>query len=266
MTTEDNEKDDTDSEEFIPFRDIFLNRAEELIKFTQMCRNAIQETTGMPRLTEVLARVNKKHEEKIEPAKQLAAVAQLEVDSGFAILHSINVVLLWGGLESATRDFLVFWLVKYPEARQIDEIAKLRIRIGEYESLGIEDRMRYVLGLLEREHGSALRPGIARFTQLLHFVGIIPELEDELQKSLLEMSAVRNVIVHRGSTADHRFVEQCPWASWKEGDKIEVSGEHIQKYFRAQLSFVEKVITAAKEVEYFRADDEDRSDGKERRK
>ena len=243
-----------EAKEFNPLHDIFLIRAKELLEFTKMARSAIAETTGIPRLIEAMTKANPKHKEGIEPAKRLAEIAQAEVDSGFAILHSINVVLLWGAMESATRDFLVAWLVKYPEARQVEGIAKLRVKVGEYESFNSEDRMRYLVGLLEREYGAALRPGISRFTKLLHLFGIVPELDNEVRKCLMEMSAVRNVIVHRASIVDQRFIDLCAWTNWKVGDKVQIADAQLQNYLDAQLTFLDQVILSAEKVDYFYRD------------
>lgn len=250
--------------EFEPFENILVKRVKELQEFTQMTRNAIHETTGMPRLVKVLARTNKKHEAEIEPAEQLAAVAKTEIESGFATLHGINVVLLWGALESTIRDFLVVWLTKYPEARQITEIAKLKVRIGDYDILDFEDRMRYVLGLLERENGSALRPGIARFTQLLHFVGIVPKIDDKTKNTLLEMASVRNVIVHRAGIVDQRFLDLCPSSGWPLGGEIGVTSKQLNDYVSSIADFVESIVNAVEEVEYFRPDHETDKNDSER--
>ena len=260
--------DDTAAEfdftDFPEFGVSFYERAARLVDFTVLCRHAIHSTTGMPRLVEALEGVrsfsnrnkaNKARDgesSKIEHAEMLAGIARSEIESDFEVLHGINVVLLWGALESAMRDFLVSWLIRHPVARQAEAISKLRIRIGEYEGLSENDRMRYIIGLLEREYGSYLRPGISRFTQLLHLFKIIPDIDDSLKDHLLEMSAVRNVLVHRAGVADQRFVELCPNARWKLDDVIQVSSKDLPDYLESIYEFLVSVAVAARSVDYFR--------------
>ena len=78
--------------------------------------------------------------------------------------------------------------------------------------------MRYLLVEFER----AMRRlfGVDRVEQLLQPFGLMGSVEADVKRDIREMHFVRNVIVHRASTADRRIVEGCPWMKLTIGQRI----------------------------------------------
>ena len=85
-----------------------------------------------------------------------------------------------------------------------------------------EDRVRYLLGMIERVLGAGLKPGIGRFECLLKPLGIAPADDNEIRRDLYELAAIRNAIVHRAKLADSRLLSLCPWLRYKDGDALNV--------------------------------------------
>lgn len=109
------------------------------------------------------------------------------------------------------------------------------------------DRMRYLAGLLEREVGASLRPGVGRFNCVTQAFGFRAKISEAIERDLHELAAVRNVIVHRAGTADERLVELCPWLDLSVGHEVEVSSEGLHRYMRATSYYAAALIEAARE-------------------
>ena len=119
------------------------------------------------------------------------------------------------------------------------------MKLTEYESFQGEDRMRYLVGILERELAASLRPGVGRFECLLSPFGIRPHVETDDRRALNELAAVRNVIVHRAAIADARLIELCPWLGLEIGDEVTVGREAFIRYMSSASSFAASIVESA---------------------
>jgi hypothetical protein len=152
----------------------FGSAYRSLSDFISISHSAIPRLVGEPRVVETGAELDRQlgrevvdYEAKLERAKREAALAQHEVENDFPLLHSQALVALWGQLEHMVRSFVVRWLEHLPSPFSSDPVAQVRVRIGEYDGLETEERLWYVVGLMERELGSALKQGVNRFESLL---------------------------------------------------------------------------------------------------
>lgn len=228
--------------EYEPFEDIFLHRREQILQLVWVTSYSLRSMNGATRLNKVLG----KPQEVLTEVQELEELAAREIAADLPLLHSASSVLIWGALEAACRDFLVRWLVAYPSARLINEFNNVRVRVAEYESLDGEDRMRYLVGVLERELATALKPGTGRFDCLLKPFGIHPNVTPEQRRDLSELAAVRNVIVHRAGLADARLVELCPWLLVKIGEPVIVGREAFLRYVEASSAYAAALIESAR--------------------
>ena len=230
--------------EFEPFEHVFLRRREQIDNLIGLTSSALRHLNGVARLSEVLRRPA----EHVELAREVEGAARSELESGMPLIHGSAAVLMWGALEASIRDFLVRWLTRYPSARQSPDLRSVKVRVVEYEGLSTEDRMRYLVGILERELGAPLKPGIARFECLLKPFDIHAGIDREDRRTLNELAAVRNVIVHRAGVADERLLELCPWLGLHVGQEVNVGRDTFVQYRRATSEFAVSVIQAARAV------------------
>jgi hypothetical protein len=170
-----------------------------------------------------------------EEADKLGKFAADEVKNGFPFLHAFVTVGVWGILEVVVEDVLLGILLNEPASRDKDEIAKIRIPLSKYEDLDKEERMRFVLAELSR--GNAPAQGISGFETLLRVFDLSGEVDETVKKNLWEMNHVRNVILHRGSYADSRLVQSCPWMGLKVGDRVLIDHERFGRYFDAANAY-----------------------------
>lgn len=228
--------------EYEPFEKIFLHRRDQFLKFVWVTDFGLRSLDGAARLTKVL----RKSEEHVTRAQEAEDLAAREVASDMPLIHSSAAVLIWGALEAAFRDFLVRWLATYPSARLVPEFSNIRVRLTEYESFSGEDKMRYLVGILERELAAALKPGVGRFECLLKPFGIHPNITPEQRRDISELAAVRNVIVHRAGIADTRFLELCPWLNQKLETPVVVGRETFLRYVDATSKYAASLIESAR--------------------
>jgi hypothetical protein len=227
-----------------PFETIFLVRSEEIGRLVSLCSIAIGNMDGITRLTKVL----RHPDERVNEAQRLEDLAMAEVRTDFPVLHSAGTVLIWGVLEAAIRDFVIRWFVKRPIDLQILEIARIRVQVGQYELLRAEDRMRYLVNILERDLGAAVKPGPGRFECLLHPLDIVPTISEEQRRDLVELAAIRNVIVHRAGMTDSRLLEICPWVALKEREPVAISGDDFRRYATAAGHYAAAVVESGETI------------------
>lgn len=230
--------------EFEPFEHVFLRRREQIDKLVGVTGAALRSMNGAARLSEVL----KKSAQHVESVRNVEEAALAEVQADMPLIHGAATVLIWGALEASVRDFVVRWLTRYPNARLSPDLKGIKVKVVEYEALGTEDRMRYLVGILERELGASLKPGIARFECLLNPFGIRVTMDAEDRRTLNELAAVRNVIVHRAGTADERLIELCPWLGLQAGQELKVGRDAFFRYRQATSEFVVALIQSATAV------------------
>jgi hypothetical protein len=220
-----------------PFRR-FLEQTQHLEQTLHLSIKGISGLRGMPGLVEALADLDEdmpgeEESREIEIAKKEAELAHREVDSGFPLLHSHATVALWSYLEALFRTFVSEILRNYPGAMTKDEVGKIKIRLGEYESLADEEKYLYVFNLLEQEKGFHLASGVTRFEALLAPFGFAGKVPDRVCKDIFELGQIRNAILHCGGIADVRLVNSCPWLDLEVGDQISLGQTEYRRYFSA---------------------------------
>lgn len=182
--------------------------------------------------------VTDKLRESLEESKRLASFADRESTHGFPFLHAFATVAAWGTLEVTVEDTLLGILFNEPEVLRQEEIAKIRIPLAKYEALDKEERMRLILQELARGQAISTGQGVSAFENLLGLFGLSGEVEDSVKKSLWEMNHVRNIIVHRDSLADQRFVQACPWMNSKPGDRVLIDHNRFGGYLDAVAAYL----------------------------
>jgi hypothetical protein len=185
----------------------------------------------------------------LEQLKKEAEFAQLELDRGFPLLYAHTVVGLWGALEVLVEDFAVSWLRDHPELLRQEQISKVKISLGEYESLPAEERVRYLVVQLQREMKADIRTGISSFESLLSVLNLSGPVDDATRRNLFEMHNTRNVIVHRGAVADQRFVSACAWKELDVGDDVRVSKEDYVRFREALIDYAKLLFGRVQETD-----------------
>jgi len=168
---------------------------------------------------------------------QRASWAKRETEEGFPVLHQQAIVDLWSSLEVLFKDLVASMLENVRGATQLEPIAKMRIRLRDYESMSPRERYEYLVDELERELGAGLKQGIDRFEMLLAPFGLSGPIDEGAKKTLFELSNVRHVIVHRRAVADRKLTDACPWLGLKLGDQVRVTSGDYERYMLAAIEY-----------------------------
>jgi hypothetical protein len=178
----------------------------------------------------------------IEKAEELlgsiAVTAEAEKNRGYSTLQSMSVVGIWAALEAGIDDFVVEWLLHGNPAVWSPEVGKIKIPLAEYSVLSPRKRMISLLDAI-KELGKARRAaGAGRFENVLSLVGLGGPISEELSRTLVEMSAVRNVSAHRVGIIDEEFQRRCPWFDKEVGEHVGTTSDDVIRYARAGSSYL----------------------------
>jgi len=228
-----------------PFKD-FLQSTERLSHIVRISEKGISMIRATPKIIEVLTKAesnkSQKEKDRLKSAREEAKLAQQEVDMGFPVLHAWAVISLWAHLESLFRIFIATWLRHKRSAWKIDAIRRLRIKVGEYESIAKDERHIFIAGQLERELGAGLKAGVTRFETLLEPFGLSGNLPACVKRQIYEFGQVRNLVAHRAGKIDNHFLNACPWIDANLGTELNISKKMLGSYYHASLAYVTLII------------------------
>jgi hypothetical protein len=199
-------------------------------------------------LVEVLAdseneKIKNKYSEKhIDDVKKRAAFAQDEIDKGFPVIIGHAVVSFWSAMETFTHDLVISFLLNEDKILQNEMYAKIKIPLFQYEQLDKESRMHYLVQECSRTTNAVLKPGVSRFETLLESIGLSGSVDDSIKRDIYEMQQVRNLIVHKSSVVDKRFVDACPWLKASIGEKYTVSYRDYKRYVESLSRYMYVII------------------------
>jgi hypothetical protein len=179
--------------------------------------------------------------EHVDKAKKLENFARSQATSGFPYLFSLAIIRCWSIIEVAVDD-LVLALLARPDHIPPDGIlSEIKGPLLPFLNASLDERAELMAIALKQKLATALKPGAARFEELLGPFGLAGTIDDSVKRLLFELSAVRNVLVHKNGVADKRFVEACPWINCKQGVKISPSYSHFHMYLFASGWYVNEV-------------------------
>ena len=226
-----------------------FNSLINLAELLHMSMRGISVVCNFPKMDEHLIDLTIKAEKEVtdklrtqlEESKRLASFADREANHGFPFLNAFSTVAAWGTLEVAVEDALLGILINEPESLNAEAITKIRVPLAKYEALDKEERMRFILQELARGQAITIGQGVSAFENLLCVFGLSGEVDDGVKKSLWEMNHVRNIVVHRDSLADQRFVQACPWMNVKPGDRVLIDHERFWRYIDAVSGYLKSL-------------------------
>ncbi|WP_132420315.1 hypothetical protein [Paenibacillus albiflavus] len=91
-------------------------------------------------------------------------------------------------------------------------------------------QIEYLLELLKRKVNATLGDGIERFERLLNAVQYGGKVHTKIKDVMLELSQVRNILVHRNGEVDSRFKKKCPWVDVSVGEQISITDDKLDLY------------------------------------
>ena len=207
-----------------------------------LCVRSIKLMNGVEALTRVL----NKDEAQVASAKALEALAMRERDGGFQLLLRHASVALWGALDASVPQFVAAYLREFPDLLRTEGFARVKLPAVALLTTSESDVWSEIVLELERNFGAPLKKGIGRFECLLEAIGLGRPIETDQRRDLLELSQVRNLIVHKFGVVDARFATNCPWLKVAVGDRLALSFEDYGRYYAAALNYVATIVETAR--------------------
>lgn len=172
-------------------------------------------------------------EERLERAKRLESFATAQRPGGFPYLYQLAVTRLWSILEAHVQEVFVTVTLSNPEVRNLPGIKKLKGPLVDFADIPRERQAEFLFGALLEELGAPLKRGVGRFEAVFDAIGLGGPIDENVRRLLLEVSEIRNAVVHRRGTADKRLVAACPWSGFKAGESIKILPPQFEAYIFA---------------------------------
>jgi hypothetical protein len=172
-----------------------------------------------------------------------------------SILIGQGLITIWSTVEVCLRDILIEWLLINRAAWKSKRIADLKISIADWEAMDRRARATWIVASLWRTIGTAEHNPIGRFATLFDALDVPRALPDspytiqgDTGRLVIELWAIRNVIVHRMGVIDAKFCADCPHFSGKEGEPIVLTMKSYGTYANAAIDFLQAMIMRIRET------------------
>jgi hypothetical protein len=169
----------------------------------------------------------------IEIARSDAGFANQEYNAGCPNVYAHHVVALWGAIESTVEQIAINHILVVPAAAKL--IAKVAPSLAGKIAVDSEDDAREAYRCWEFK--TIAKDAVGKAMEMLRVFQFLVTLADEKRRDLNELSELRNVLVHRNSVIDARFLNKCDWTEWKLGDTVQLNEIRTRRYFDAAGDF-----------------------------
>jgi hypothetical protein len=238
-----------------------LNPATNLLQFvcneTMVCgltRRVLQSSDMLPGLLAVTrAQVVKltpnsddAFARMLEYTKSDAAFAAEEIKNGFNTIFSHHAVALWAGIETALEQTLINLIRKVPNAHDLILTDCPALNEEKFKTKTANDAEKAIL-LWSREIKAH---SFERSIHMLRALSFDVQVPEHHRHALIELSEVRNVLVHRGGFVDARFLAKCRWLDLKVGAQFKIDADRMDRYNDAAGKISVAMIKAAVECPF----------------
>ncbi len=190
-----------------------------------------------------------KIEQHAQHAERLSTLARAEVENDFPILHGQVAVSLWGIFEALVEDILIEWMELVPHALDKPALEKIKLPLSQFIQYEKRDQCELILRELQRSLGADAAAGVTVAEKVLNVFGLVPTVDANKRRDLFELHNVRNLIVHRGSLVDEKFVKACPWVAVPRGTRLQLGSEDYGRYANCVSDYIIGVFHKADEVD-----------------
>ena len=178
----------------------------------------------------VLEQKGTPNEERLKHSEFVENEAKIVRDGGYHLVFAHSSVSLWSALESMVLNFCKSMLCHHPELADKERLEKIRIPSSVVLQSDKKVLAAAILAEFERNTAAPLKLGMGRFSECLSACGLNIAVSDQGRRSLLELSKVRNLVVHQFSICDEKFASECPWFDAQIGHRISLNEQHFSRY------------------------------------
>ncbi len=210
--------------------------------FVHVCARGLEQSTRAIEAVDLAQRIAEEidapslypSEDKLEDAKKWAgeieSFSKDQEKQGYSYLFSLGLVRLWSILESVVDDLVADSLRTPEKYKDQNLFYSLKGPLLEFNLASPERQTELLVEKLKDAVRASLKPGVGRFEAILAPIGLGGSTEERVRRVMLEMSQIRNTVLHRSGFADRRLIESCPWLGVKSTQRIQVTALAFQMY------------------------------------
>jgi hypothetical protein len=187
------------------------------------------------------------NELRITNAERYSALAKDEIESGFSHVSEQAIVMLWGALEVLVYDYVVWWLQLKPALLTDERFSRhsIKIQIGHFLQLTPKAQLEHLIKELARNGNE--KTIIDRLESCFSRIDQGAEIKEPTKRTLIEMYAVRNVIVHRNGIIDARCANTLATVYTSQplpaiGTRVTTNPDEFARYEDAVREYVVLII------------------------
>jgi hypothetical protein len=200
-------------------------RARHILYWNRMAKKVLGEQD--PFATE------EHYTEATRNAERLEIFAKAEAKYDFPYLYGVATTRLWSIIETMVDDLIAYLLRTRPECTQADVVRKLEGPLVEFAGAKEEERSKYLANALTEQVKARFKLGIGRFETVLNQIGVGGPVDPDVQRTILELSQIRHVIIHRLGKADDKLVATCPWLNLRSGQTVRITQAQFRRFYLA---------------------------------
>jgi hypothetical protein len=175
--------------------------------------------------------------ERLRRMRRAVPIALAQKDRGCPFLHGLAAVAVWGELEAFVEDYAIEMLLFDDHLWRSETFAKLRAPVVDFMAMSLRERAEWTVQAIQRDMGAGQRNAISLLQSPVESVGLNGQVNELVKRPLIELCAIRNLLVHRRGVADKRFLSLCPWSPIAVGDNACVDGPKLDWYASAAVLF-----------------------------
>lgn len=221
--------------------DSLRRQMDELALFANIARNGMSWGQAALKYEEVVKAMSdrkyqgrslteKELEERRAHAAKLQSFAEDQDSKGFPYLYNLLAIRVWTILENLVDEFAATRVQDPEKLPSLKGLEGLSVPLLQFVSAGEDARTEFIVDAIKQATKSRLKIGVGRFESLLDAVGLGGGVSDPIRKIVLELSEIRNVLIHRDGFCDGRICERCPWLSVKVGQKVSITEQQFHLY------------------------------------
>ena len=205
---------------------------DDLRLFIDLCLTAISQASHAANVTQLAALISNKLpeissyatpedlERAASRATQIKEFTSLRMKP---FLFELASVRFWSILEACVDELVVECLKSLDRCSNQVVLGSIKGPLLEFTQASDEERADYLAESLKAKTDARLKLGAGRFESILEPCGLGGGVHELTRRALLELSQVRNIVIHRAGIVDGRALSQCPWIRFKSGESLRLT-------------------------------------------
>ncbi|WP_412027452.1 hypothetical protein [Deinococcus yunweiensis] len=176
-------------------------------------------------------------QDEIKAAKAMSEFASRQKLEGNTKLVETFTIYLWSRMDTLIFDVLLEYMTLDETLVNSPLFTKIKLPLS-FMFLEEEEKKEHLLRLIEGTLDIPLKQGIGKFEAMLGVFGLGGAIPKKLSDKIFELSNIRNIIAHRNSQVDAKFVSNCPHLGYTIGQKLRLTEQDFTDYCLAIFAYV----------------------------